>query len=303
MPPPGLSPALFFDSVNAFQRTEALRAAVDLELCTHIAGGRRTAAEIAAACGASPRGVRILADYLTIAGWLRKEGDTYHLTPEAAAFLDRKSPGYLGDALDFLLLPDLRECFRRLPEAVRRGGTAMSAEGTVSPDNPVWVAFARGMAPIMRLPAELLADLVGGEANRPLRVLDVAAGQEHGDIVSAPKKKDRGLDPPPVGGPGPGGRSTAGPRVRQVAHRPEAGASAVSKAYASPGKTPSSDCGRPGAHRGPARRGRRRAKVVPHYHVVTASRASSGGELPPRLTCPACTSASRSRPNCSQTAG
>lgn len=176
MPPSGPSPALFFDSVNAFQRTEALRAAVDLELCTHVAAGRRTAAEIAAACGASPRGVRILADYLTIAGWLRKEGEAYHLTPEAAAFLDRNSPGYLGDALDFLLLPDLRECFRRLPEAVRRGGTAMSAEGTVSPDNPVWVAFARGMAPIMRLPAELLADLVGGEANRPLRVLDVAAG-------------------------------------------------------------------------------------------------------------------------------
>jgi ubiquinone/menaquinone biosynthesis C-methylase UbiE len=32
------------------------------------------------------------------------------------------------------------------------------------------------MAPLMRGPARLLADLVGGDAGRPLRVLDVAAG-------------------------------------------------------------------------------------------------------------------------------
>src|SRR5262249_9754873 len=37
-------------------------------------------------------------------------------------------------------------------------------------------AFARAMAPLMRLPARLLADLVGGDGRQPLRVLDVAAG-------------------------------------------------------------------------------------------------------------------------------
>src|SRR5439155_20902033 len=41
---------------------------------------------------------------------------------------------------------------------------------------PIWVAFARAMAPLMRMPAELLAGLVGGDRGRPLRVLDVAAG-------------------------------------------------------------------------------------------------------------------------------
>lgn len=60
--------------------------------------------------------------------------------------------------------------------AVRRGGTAISEEGTVSYDNPVWVAFARGMGPLMRLPAQLLADHIGGDRQQPLRVLDVAAG-------------------------------------------------------------------------------------------------------------------------------
>src|SRR5262249_58220426 len=45
-----------------------------------------------------------------------------------------------------------------------------------STDNPVWVAFARAMAPLMHLPARLLADLIGGDPLQPLRVLDIAAG-------------------------------------------------------------------------------------------------------------------------------
>lgn len=176
MPPTGPSPALVFDTANAFQRTEALKAAVELDLFTHLAAGRTTAADLAAACGAAPRGVRILADYLTILGFLRKDGDRYALTPDAETFLNRESPAYLGGVLEFVLSPPLLESFRSLTAAVRKGGTATSAEGTVSPNNPVWVAFARAMAPMMRLPAELLAGLIGGDRHQPLRVLDVAAG-------------------------------------------------------------------------------------------------------------------------------
>lgn len=170
------SPALFFDTINAFERTQSLRAAIELDLFTLIAAGQRTATELARTCQASPRGIRILADYLTILGFLRKHDDQYELTPDTAVFLDRKSPAYLGGTLDFLLTPKLRECFEHLTAAVRRGGTAVSDEGTVSYDNPIWVAFARAMAPLMQLPARLLAELVGGDAQQPLRVLDVAAG-------------------------------------------------------------------------------------------------------------------------------
>ena len=176
MPPTGPSPALFFETANAFQRTEALKAAVELDLFTHVAAGRSSAAEIAAACGSHPRGVRVLADYLTIMGFLTKDGDRYTPTPDTAAFLDRNSPAYLGGVFEFLLTPQLRRSFESLTAAVRKGGTADSEEGTVSHDNPVWVAFARAMGPMMRLPAELLVGLVGGDRERALRVLDVAAG-------------------------------------------------------------------------------------------------------------------------------
>jgi 2-polyprenyl-3-methyl-5-hydroxy-6-metoxy-1,4-benzoquinol methylase len=201
MPAPGPSPALFFDTVNAYQRTEALRAAVALDLFTHVAAGRRTATEIAAACGADPRGVRILSDYLTIVGFLRKDGDRYELTPDADAFLNRNSPAYLGGATEFLLAPALADCFRHLTDAVRKGGTATSVEGTVSHDNPIWVAFARAMGPVMHLPARLLADLVGGDRGRDLRVLDVAAGHGLFGIAFAehfPKARVTALDWPSV---------------------------------------------------------------------------------------------------------
>jgi 2-polyprenyl-3-methyl-5-hydroxy-6-metoxy-1,4-benzoquinol methylase len=176
MSPTGPSPALFFETANAFQRTEVLKTAVELDLFTHLANGHTTAERLAIACGANPRGVRILADYLVIIGFLTKHGSEYLPTPDAGVFLNRQSPAYLGGALEFLHAPMLRDCFTSLTDAVRKGGTAVSAEGTVSHDNPVWVAFARAMAPLMRMPADLLAGLVGGESTQPLRVLDVAAG-------------------------------------------------------------------------------------------------------------------------------
>lgn len=172
----GPSPALFFDTLSAFQRTEALRAAIELDMFTQVAAGHRSVTQIASACQASPRGIRILADYLTILGFLHKQGDNYELTPDSAVFLNRKSPAYVGGVLDFILTPQLRESFHQLTAAVRRGGTATSDEGTVSYDNPIWVAFARAMGPMMFHPAQLLAGLVGGDRQQPLRVLDVAAG-------------------------------------------------------------------------------------------------------------------------------
>ena len=172
----GPSPALFFDTISAYQKTEALRAAIELDVFSQISAGHQTAEQIAKACQAAPRGIRILADFLTIMGFLTKSGDRYALTEDSKLFLDRKSPAYLGGAVGFMLDPGLKEGFYKLTAAVRRGGTAISEEGTVSHDNPIWVEFARAMAPLMQMPANQLADLIGGEGNRPLSVLDVAAG-------------------------------------------------------------------------------------------------------------------------------
>ena len=43
MTPQGPSPALFFDTISAYHRTEALRAAIELDLFSHLAAGHQTA--------------------------------------------------------------------------------------------------------------------------------------------------------------------------------------------------------------------------------------------------------------------
>ena len=170
------SPQLFFQTINAHQRTEALKAALELEVFTAIGEGNTTAAEIAKRCQTSERGMRILCDYLTIMEMLTKQGDRYGLTLDSATFLDKRSPAYLGSATEFLCSPMMFDNTKRIADAVRKGGTVMEDEGTVSNENPVWVKFARGMAPLMSMPAQLLAKLVDPQPARKLKILDIAAG-------------------------------------------------------------------------------------------------------------------------------
>src|SRR5271154_2215666 len=168
------TPERFFGAVNAYEQTEALKAAIELEIFTAIAEGNTTAAAIAKRCAAAESGVRILCDFLTIHGFLTKEDMKYGLTQDSAVFLNKTSPAYLGGAIEFLLTPRVREAHGLLTEAVRRGGSALG-EGNMLPENPDWVKFARAMMPMMMMPARIMAEELrkGGEAHK---VLDIAAG-------------------------------------------------------------------------------------------------------------------------------
>ena len=167
------SPALFFQTVTAYQRTAAIKAAIELDLFTAIAEGRETAAAIAERCRASLRGIRILADFLVVAGFLVKEDGRYALTHDSFVFLNRRSPAFLGSAIEFLLHPVNVDSFRHLADVVRRG---TAETNHLVPDNEVWVVFARAMAPMAAMPAQMVADALGVRQAGPMRVLDVAAG-------------------------------------------------------------------------------------------------------------------------------
>ena len=170
------SPLLFFQTINAHQRTEALKAAIELEVFTAIGEGNTTAPALANRCQTAERGMRILCDYLTIMEMLTKTDNQYALTLDSATFLDQRSPAYLGGTIGFFCTPELLEGFRNMTEAVRRGGTAIDNEGTVKPDNPIWVKFARAMAPMMMMPSQLIPKLVDPNPDRKLKILDIAAG-------------------------------------------------------------------------------------------------------------------------------
>jgi phosphohistidine phosphatase SixA len=191
------SPDLFLGTLSAYQRSAALRGALDLDLFTAIGVGRETAATLAARCRASARGIRILCDYLTAAGLLAKDGERYALTADSAVFLDGRSPACVTSAADFIYSPEIRAAFADVAPAVRRGGTVLPAGGTVAPEHPVWVRFARAMAPLMRSAARAVAEIVEAEHAGPLRVLDVAAGHGMFGIAFAeryPRAEVTGLD-------------------------------------------------------------------------------------------------------------
>ena len=104
-------------------------------------------ASIARHCAASERGIRILCDFLAINGVLAKEDGRYRHTPTSAAFLDPRSPACLASIARFLPTRRCLSSYDHLAEIVRNGRTSLPGEGTVEPENPVWVRSPRTWRP------------------------------------------------------------------------------------------------------------------------------------------------------------
>ncbi len=196
-----LTPGLVFDMLQAHQRTAALKAAIDLDVFRAVGEGPGDAASIARHCAASERGIRILCDFLTIYGVLAKEDGHYRHTPTSAAFLDPRSPASMASIAQFLSNPAMHEPYDHLAEIVREGRTNLAGDGSVEPENPIWVQFAETMGPMMApMAGPLGAVVLDGHAG-PMRVLDIAAGHGLFGIEIAkqnPAAHVTGLDWAPV---------------------------------------------------------------------------------------------------------
>jgi hypothetical protein len=110
---------------------------------------------------------------LTVRGFLEKDGSRYSCSPTAAAFLDKRLPSYIGSIANFLAHDRIVKSYRNIAAAARKGGTVTTS--TVSPNDPVWVEFARSMAPFLGMVAGVVAPIVA-TPGRAQKVLDVAAG-------------------------------------------------------------------------------------------------------------------------------
>lgn len=170
------NPQFIWDTMNAYQRTAALRAAIELDLFTLIADGADTATDIATRSGASARGIRILCDYLSVIGLLRKLESTYQLTNTSSVFLNRKSSACMASMVEFLNSPKLMAGFAKFTETVRRGTTQLETGGVNEPECSDWVTFAENMTPLMTGACELVAEECARVTGPRMRVLDVAAG-------------------------------------------------------------------------------------------------------------------------------
>ena len=115
---------------------------------------------------------------------ITKNGNAYQLTPEAATFLNRASPAYLGGVMGFINGP-ITPFFGRLTEAVRHGGCTTST--TVEAEYGGWVPFAEEMGAMMFPMAQAIANILGPVSGR---VLDVAAGHGLFGIILAQKNPE-----------------------------------------------------------------------------------------------------------------
>jgi len=174
--PANVTPERIFETLNAYQKTAALKTAIELDVFSAIAAGATTHASIAKRCEASERGIRILCDFLVINGFLIKIGQEYALADDSAVFLNRRSPAYIGAAAKFLALPEMMNLYQDLTAIVRAGTSLRGEASTAEPDSSKWVEFARSMSGLQRITAAALAETLDASAGEKWKVLDVAAG-------------------------------------------------------------------------------------------------------------------------------
>jgi len=128
-----LSPGLFLDAVNSYQRTAAIKAAIELDLSfTAIGQGHETSQELALSCGASERGhaypFRLFSGHWD---FLRKKRGRYGLTIDSAMLLDRRSsPRIWRMQWSSSSSPMVTDGFRDVAAVVRKGGTLLPEAGT-----------------------------------------------------------------------------------------------------------------------------------------------------------------------------
>jgi ubiquinone/menaquinone biosynthesis C-methylase UbiE len=153
-----------------------LEAAIRNKVFDTLDAGPKTVDEVAAATGASPRGLRAIMNALVGFEFLKTNGDgRYELTPESSTFLVTTKPTFFGGMVAHTsrqLIPN----WLHLTDVVATGkpATAVNQEGDGS---AFFQELVSNIFPMSYGPAQALAaHLALGESGPPVRVLDLGAG-------------------------------------------------------------------------------------------------------------------------------
>jgi len=175
MSTPAVTPERIMQFAWGYVPTLAIEAAIHHGIFDALASAPKTLSQVAAATGASPRGVGATMNVLVGLGLLARAGETYTLTPESQAFLVSASPAFQGGLFKHTsqhLLPK----WLGLNQVVATGkpAHAVNAEGD---GTAFFQAFVHDIFPLSYPAAQVLAaHLALGQRPGPIRVLDLAAG-------------------------------------------------------------------------------------------------------------------------------
>jgi hypothetical protein len=177
-----------------------IEAAVHHHLFDHLDAGPHSVAELAAATGASERGLRAILDGLVGIQLLARSGDRYALTPESSAFLVSTKPAYHGAFFRHIssqLLPN----WLTLSQAVRTGRPTERVNNE-SQGAEFFADFVESLFPLSYAAAQTLGEHLGiPRAKQPVSVLDIGAGSGVWGIALAqqsPLVRVRAVDWPRV---------------------------------------------------------------------------------------------------------
>jgi hypothetical protein len=101
-----LNPAHIMQTATAFWASKVLLTAVELDLFTTLGDGKLSAPQLGEKLGLHPRGTYDFFDALVALKFLDRDGNgpdgQYKNTPQTAAFLNKKSPTYIGGVPEML---------------------------------------------------------------------------------------------------------------------------------------------------------------------------------------------------------
>ena len=164
-------------------RAQALIAAIELGLFTHIASGKRTVKEIARAAEASERGMRRLLDAMVGLHYLNKKANRYGLEPVAAKFLVRGGEFYTGDAAKTTRLH--WDSWAQLTDVVK-SGRPLNRVDSEERAREYFPTLVKALFPRSYLAAQAAVSSMGKRARDQIEsILDVAAGSGAWSIAFA----------------------------------------------------------------------------------------------------------------------
>jgi predicted O-methyltransferase YrrM len=121
---PELDPGPILQTAFGFWSSKVLLTAVEFGLFTKLGNRQLNGPELGAELGLHPRAIPDFFDALVALKFLAREGDgpaaKYFNTPEAALYLDRRSPRHVGGILE-MLNARLFKFWHDLPDALRTG--------------------------------------------------------------------------------------------------------------------------------------------------------------------------------------
>jgi len=165
--------------LRAYQESELLFAAAELDVFTHLAGESHTAGELAGMAGASERGMRMLLDALTATGLVIKQDGCYASRPEVSALLAAHSPENKLNAVRLIRhgcdqWRELAQCVRQ-GSGIKTGWFAHDAElnrSFIGAMHEIGFANATAIAAHFDFSSrQLLLDVGGGPASYSIAIL------------------------------------------------------------------------------------------------------------------------------------